>query len=84
MHKILEAVQALQVLSFSRHVPLRSSADPDAGAHYQSKLAKQAARTLALPVGRGALTLSTISLLPTEFLSAHRLVLHGVNTRASA
>lgn len=75
------AVQALQVLSFSRHVQLRSSTDPDPAVSYQAKLALHAARTLALPVGRGALTLSTVNLLPTEPLTAHEIVLHGARRR---
>jgi hypothetical protein len=67
------------VLSFSRHVQLRSCAEADAAAHYQAKLAMHAARTLALPVGRGALTLNTVNLLPTEPLCAHKIVLHGAH-----
>jgi hypothetical protein len=70
-------VQALQVLNFSRHVQLRSVAEADAAAACQAALAAHAARTLALAVGRGALTLSTVSLLPTEPLTAHKFVLHG-------
>lgn len=65
------------MLSFSKHVQLRSCSEADAAAHYQAKLAMHATRTLALPVGRGALTLNTVNLLPTEPLCAHKFVLHG-------
>lgn len=71
-------LQALNMLSFSRHVQLASVATPDATAALQSKLALHAARSLALPMGRGALTLSTVYLLPTEPLKAYKIVLDGV------
>ena len=74
-------LQALHVLSFSRHVQLRSCAEADSVAHHQARLAQHAARTLALPVGRGALTLSTVHLLPTEPLTAHKFCLNGAGPR---
>lgn len=71
-------LQALRVLSFSRHVQLPSGSTGDAETQAQVKLAFHAARTLALPLGRGALTLNTVNLLPTEPLHAHPIVLDGV------
>ena len=76
-----QVLQALQVLCFSRHVQLRNVAEADAAAHHQSTLTLHASRTLALPVGRGALTLSTADLLPTEPLTAHKFCLHGARFR---
>ena len=72
--------QALRVLSFSRHVQLPSVSTGDADAQAQVKLAFHATRTLSLPIGRGALTLNTVNLLPTEPLVSHPLVLDGVLT----
>jgi hypothetical protein len=65
------------VLSFSRHVQLATATGPDATSALQSKLALHAARTLALPIGRGALTLSTVNLLPTEPMQAYKIILDG-------
>jgi hypothetical protein len=66
------------MLSFSRHAQLGSVPTPDASTAVQAKLALHAARSLALPMGRGALTLSTVYLLPTEPLQAYKIVLDGV------
>jgi hypothetical protein len=76
---MLLELQALNMLSFSRHAQLASVVTPDASAALQAKLALHAARTLALPMGRGALTLSTVYLLPTEPLQAYNIVLDGVS-----
>ena len=71
------SVQALHLLSFCRHVHLPDVAEADSAAAHQAKLAQYAPRTLAQPVGRGALTLNTMHLLPTEPLTAHKFCLHG-------
>lgn len=77
LNNISISLQALNMLSFSRHVQLASVATPDASAALQAKLALHAARSLALPMGRGALTLSTVYLLPTEPMQAYKIVLDG-------
>lgn len=50
----------------------------------QARLALCAARTLALPIGRGALTLCSADLLPTEPLPVSEIVLNGAHARFCA
>jgi anaphase-promoting complex subunit 1 len=51
--------------------------DPEQGSQQQSKLWLMAARTSAMPIGRGAATLSTLLAKPTEALQVPTLCLAG-------
>jgi len=71
------------LLSTATPVPINvddvngDAGDPEQGSHQQAKLWLMAARTSALPVGRGAATLSTLVAKPTEALHVPPLSLAG-------
>ena len=79
----LRLLEARRLLSFTRLVILHPVTDPEPGPQLQAKLQLHASRTLALAVGRGALTLGTLHLLPTEPLLLPKPVLNGMHYSVS-
>lgn len=73
--------QVRKLLCCSAPVPIKLDAsenDPELPAKQQALLMAAASRTMALPVGRGALTLGTLKTLPGETLEVPMLCLSGL------
>ncbi|KAK9834947.1 hypothetical protein WJX84_010452 [Apatococcus fuscideae] len=75
-------LQVYKLLASNAPTTLKTSSapevsDPEMVAHQQAQLLSLASRTMALPLGRGALTLGTFHPLPTEPLAMPPLVLAG-------